>query len=187
MNSRLYTFLGGLQGDWSITSSRTLAGEPLPAASRVQILQGNPGALPPATAWVLSGTTSNERYVTRPEKIVLVSRQANLGRPAAACAALIPIRKSPAWWNLSQDERRAIFEERSHHIAIGLKYLPNVARRLHHCRDLAEPQPFDFVTLFDFAPSDAAAFDEMLVELRSTEEWKYVDREIDIRLLRDTL
>ncbi|MDZ4852461.1 MAG: hypothetical protein SGI77_24495 [Pirellulaceae bacterium] len=44
---------------------------------------------------------------------------------------------------MTQDERRAIFEERSHHISIGLKYLPAIARRLHHCRDFSEPEPFD--------------------------------------------
>ncbi len=55
-----------------------------------------------------------------------------------------PIRKSEAWWSLPQDERRANFEERSRHIATGLKYLPAVARRLLHSRDLGEP--FDFLT-----------------------------------------
>jgi len=51
---------------------------------------------------------------------------------------------------LAQDERRAIFEERSHHISIVLKYLPAIARGLHHCRDLSEPEPFDFLTLSEY-------------------------------------
>ena len=59
-----------------------------------------------------------------------------------------------------------------------------IARRLHHCRDLEATQPFDFITYFDFAPAAAKAFDEMLAELRATEEWKYIDREVDIRLER---
>jgi len=46
---------------------------------------------------------------------------------------------------LTQDERRAVFEEQSHHTAIGLKYLPATARRLHHCRDLGTEEPFDFL------------------------------------------
>jgi len=50
------------------------------------------------------------------------------------------------------------------------------ARRLHHCRDLGEPEPFDFVTLFDYSETDARAFDEMLAELRASEEWKYVEQ-----------
>jgi len=86
------------------------------------------------------------------------------------------------WWELSQDERREIFEERSRHIATGLEYLPAVARRLHHGRDLGEP--FDFLTWFEYAPEDAAGFEELVGRLRETDEWRYVAREVDIRLAR---
>src|ERR687887_423277 len=82
--------------------------------------------------------------------------QPPLGRPEATRAALIPVRKSEAWWELPHDERRAIFEESSHHIAIGLEYLPAVARRLYHSRELGEE--FDFLTWFEYAPKHAAAF-----------------------------
>ena len=98
-------------------------------------------------------------------------------------AALIPITKSAEWWELAQDERREIFEERSRHTATGLRYLPAIARRLYHCRDLGEP--FDFLTWFEYAPSDADAFEELVGLLRATEEWRYVVREVDIRLSRD--
>ncbi len=131
---------------------------------------------------MLRGTTSNERYVERPERAALVAGQPALGRLEATCAALIPVRKSPAWWDLTQDERRVVLEDRSHHIATGLEYLPAVARRLHHGRDLGEE--FDFLTWFEFAPSDADAFEELVGRLRATEEWAYVDREVDIRLSR---
>jgi chlorite dismutase len=97
-------------------------------------------------------------------------------------AALIPITKSEAWWALPQDERRRIFEESSHHVATGLEYLPEIARRLHHARDLGEP--FDFLTWFEFAPEHASAFEELVDRLRETEEWAYIEREIDIRLSR---
>ena len=40
---------------------------------------------------------------------------------------------------MPQDERRQIFEEQSHHTEIGLAYLPEIARQLHHSRDLGEP------------------------------------------------
>jgi chlorite dismutase len=113
----------------------------------------------------------------------LAAVQAGLGRPEATRAALIPIRKNATWWALAQDERRAIFEERSHHIQASLKYLPAVARRLHHGRDLGEP--FDFLTWFEYAPKDAHLFEELVQILRSTEEWKYVDREVDIRVSRE--
>ena len=88
--------------------------------------------------------------------------------------------KSEAWWALAQDERRAIFEESSRHIAIGLEYLPAVARRLHHSRELGEP--FDFLTWFEYAPHDTDAFEELVRRLRATEEWRYVEREVDVRL-----
>ncbi len=81
-----------------------------------------------------------------------------------------------------QDERRAIIEERSRHIALGLSYLPQIARRLFHARDLGEP--FDFLTWFEFAPEHASAFEELVGQLRETEEWRYVEREIDLRLER---
>ena len=84
---------------------------------------------------------------------------------------------------MAQDERRAIFEEESHHTAMGIEYLPEVARRLMHCRDLGEP--FDFLTWFEFAPQHTAAFDELLVRLRGSKEWSYVEREVEIRLERD--
>jgi hypothetical protein len=34
------------------------------------------------------------------------------------------------------------------------------------------------------APEDAAAFDELVALLRGTEEWRYVEREVHIRLSR---
>ncbi|MGZ8095236.1 MAG: chlorite dismutase family protein, partial [Methylosarcina sp.] len=102
----------------------------------------------------------------------------------ATCAAFIPIRKNAAWWNLTQDERRAIFEEQSGHIKTSLNYLPAIARRLYHCRDLSENEPFDFLTWFEYAPSDASLFEDLTAELRASLEWAYVDREVDIRLIR---
>ncbi|HKY22780.1 MAG TPA: chlorite dismutase family protein [Vicinamibacterales bacterium] len=151
---------------------------------RLSVIAG-PSAQPPSgTSWLLRGITSNERYVVREEKGALVSKQEGLGRNASTRAALIPIRKNAAWWALAQDERREVFESQSRHIAIGLKYLPAVARRLHHCRDLGPDEPFDFLTWFEYAPSDAAAFEELVQALRASPEWEYVDREVDIRLTR---
>jgi hypothetical protein len=63
-----------------------------------------------------------------------------------------------------------------------LDYLPPVARRLHHSRDLGEP--FDFITLFEYAPDYAPMFDQMVARLRATHEWTFIDREVDIRLER---
>ena len=184
-NPRLFTFIGGDSGTWQVIARKTVIGEPLPTVKRLDIVIGEVKELPEDALWKLTGVTSNERYLTRPEKVQLAAKQVTIGRPEATHAAMIPIRKNAKWWALTQDERRAIFEESSQHIKIGMKYLPAIARRLHHCRDLAEPQPFDFITLFDYTKDDSNAFEDMVAELRTTEEWKYVDREIDFRMVRE--
>ncbi len=157
-------------------------GPALPGVDRIAVGEDQTRPVPPGSAWLLRGVTSYERYVQRRERSALVERQPPLGRPEATCAALIAIRKSAGWWELSQDERRTIFEERSHHITTGLEYLPAIARRLHHSHDLDEP--FDFLTWFEYAPPSAGLFQELVDKLRKTEEWAYVEREIDIRLVR---
>lgn len=181
MTSRLFSFSGGNEGRWQVISMNTLAGEPLASVKALDILDGDASQVQ-GPSWVLRGITSNERYVTREEKDSLVAKQQGLGRAQSRCAAMIPLRKSAEWWALTQDERRRIFEDQSRHITIGMRYLPAIARRLHHCRDLGADEPFDFITWFEFAEADSAAFDEMLKELRASPEWHYVDREIDILL-----
>ena len=182
MASRMYTFAGGSTGAWSVRSQTALIGSPLPIVDRLEVLVGNNAIA--NWSWALRGITSNDRYVQRSEKAELIAKQQGLGRAEATFAALIPIRKTAAWWVLSQDERREIFEAQSHHIRIGLKHLPPVARRLHHCRDMAEAEPFDFLTWFEYAPEYEPGFEVLLSELRGSLEWKYVDWEVDIRLAR---
>ena len=179
-----YTFIGGVQGAWRVVAMRGVCGELLPTVEHVEVVHGLPIAspVPPRAAWRLQGLTSNVRYADRGEVDSLAALQPVLDRPEATCAALIPIKKSARWWALPQDERRAIFEETSHHTQIGLDYLPAIAHRLHHCRDLGEP--FDFLTWFEYAPEHADAFERLVNALRATPEWDYVEREIDIRLMR---
>lgn len=183
-NSRLFTFVAGSIGVWSVSKIKTVKGDPLATAAKLEVVNGPVTRLVSGTAWILRGVVSNARYATRSEKDLLTVKQAPLGRREATRAALIPIRKSAAWWDLPQDERRRIFEESSHHTRTGLKYLPAIARRLHHCRDLGVTEPFDFLTWFDYAPEFGTAFEDLVGELRATEEWKFVEREIDIRLAR---
>jgi hypothetical protein len=174
-------FAGGPDGGWHVRRISAVAGESLPAVERVAVLEGVRVA-PPQSTWALAGVVGQERYTRAREHDELAAVSPGLGRPEATRAALIPMRKSEKWWALSQDDRRAILEERSHHVTRGLKYLPAVARRLHHCRDLGEP--FDFLAWSEFAPADEGRFDELIANLRGTEEWSYVDREVDIRLDR---
>ncbi|APB33542.1 hypothetical protein GlitD10_1222 [Gloeomargarita lithophora Alchichica-D10] len=181
MNPRLFYFTAGTQGTWKIRDIRPLIGAGLDWGERLAVTQDPPTE---QAAWCLRGIKSNERYVTRTEKEQLLAIQEGLGRPASRYASLIPIRKQATWWQMTQDERRAIFEEQSQHTGNGLRYLPEIARSLHHCRDLEGVEPFDFLTWFEFAPEDEPAFDALLAEMRATPEWDFVEREVDIRLER---
>lgn len=148
-------FAGGTIGAWRVERISAVRGDTLPLVARVAVLEGSAGA-PGGAAWVLRGVTSHERYVTRAEHDALAEASPPLGRTEATRAALIPVRKSAVWWALAQDERRALFEERSRHVGTGLAYLPAVA----------------------------GPFEELVVRLRESAEWAYVEREVDIRLER---
>jgi Chlorite dismutase len=176
----LFAFAGGDSGTWEVMSIRSVRGAGLEPVRRLAVRPVADAKVVTPTHWVLIGAMSNLRYTTRGELTELRSRQEPLGRTGAMLAALIPIRKSEAWWELAQDERRAIFEEQSQHTAIGLDYLPSIARQLYHSRDFGEP--FDFLTWFEFSSEHASAFDILLNRLRATPEWAFVEREVDIRL-----
>ncbi len=179
---QLSVFSFGAAGDWVVTSVHTVAGLSLGGASgRLTVSDESYNS---DASLTLKGVSSNIRYSTGAERAELSRRQEGLGRPQSTLAALIPISKSAEWWALAQDARRAIFDERSRHHTIGLAYLPKIARKLYHCRDLREP--FDFLTWFEYSPADAPLFGNLLCELHATEEWSYVTREIDIRLQRST-
>src|SRR5207302_10559443 len=135
MTSLFHTFVGGTAGRWQVERMRVIVGQTLPSVPRVSIMDGNQTAPQEGSSWLLRGVTSYERYVHKTERSALVVQQAELGRLEATRAALIPIKKSAAWWELAQDERRAIFEERSQYIAIGLNYVARIARRLYHGYD----------------------------------------------------
>lgn len=173
-------FVAGENGSWRIEKIDEVIGSGLDIAPRLSIADGNKH--PVGGVWSLIGTSSNGRYVLRSEADELAAIQEGLGRPQATCAALIPIRKSAAWWELAQDERRSIMEEQSHHFGIGMEYLPSISRKLYHCRDLGEP--FDFLTWFEYRPEHVRHFEQLLDRLRATVEWQYIEREVDIRLTR---
>jgi chlorite dismutase len=180
------TFRGGQSGAWLMTSLSPVKGDGLAPVRSLSVVHSQAIALPllpSQTSWRLAGVPSHARYVERAEKTQLDAVQAGLDRPEATCAALIPIKKSSAWWELTQEERRRIFEDQSHHIAASLKYLPAIARQLYHCRDLGEP--FDFLTWFEYAPEHVLMFEDLVGMLRATEEWRYVEREVDVRVVRE--
>jgi len=181
-------FRGSQSGAWRVKRFAEVKGEGLAPTPSLSVTHSDSIALPilPShSGWRLVGTPSHVRYVERPEKEQLVAVQAALGRPEAKLAALIPIRKSAAWWELTQEERRKIFEDKSHHIASSLRFLPAIARQLYHCRDLGGA--FDFLTWFEYRLAHESLFEELVGMLRETEEWSYVEREVDIRLERERL
>jgi len=175
------TFVGGDAGPWRVQRIIAVTGDALAPVAHLDVHTAIQAA-PSAAVWSLRGVAGHARYVERAEKGPLDAASPPLARAEAQCAALIPIKKSPALWALPQDERRAIFESKSHHISDSMQFLPRVARRLYHARDLGGP--FDFLTWFEFAPEHTAAFDDLLGMLRSREEWMFVEREVDVRLER---
>lgn len=160
----------------------TLIGPSLPQMPYLAIVKADALTQETAPAWTLYGIPSHLRYTTQPEKEVLDQQPSILNKPENTCAVLIPIQKTADWWQMAQDERRHIFEEDSRHIAFSQSYLAVISRKLYHAKDLGED--FDFLTWFEFAPENEGLFNELLDYLRSTQEWKYVCREIDIRLSR---
>ena len=176
------TFVGGDFGEWRVERIEAVRGDPLPFVRRLAMIEGGE-VTSGEQIWALHGVTSNERYVGVSDREKLAERQQPLGRDEASHAALISISKTETWWNLTQEERLELFSPQSRHIEIGLKYLPAVARRLHHCRDVGN-EPFDFLTWFEYPAESANAFEELVLRLRDTPEWDFVDHEVDIRLSR---
>ncbi len=104
MTALLHTFVGGTAGRWGVERMQVIAGQALPAVPRVSIFEGNQAATLESSIWLLRGVTSYERYLHKMERSALVVQQVELGRLVATSAALIPIKKSTAWWELAQDE-----------------------------------------------------------------------------------
>ena len=179
------SFTAGAGGEWRIERLNAVRGESLAPAPRLARVEHDGEHAAPANggaAWTLRGVRSYDRYTTAAEKAQLASLSPDLGRASASVGVLIPLTKSPAWWALGADERRAILEDRSRHIATGAAYLPAIARRLYHGRDLGEP--WDFLTWFELADADRDAFAELVARLRASEEWQYVTREVEIWVAR---
>lgn len=183
VNPRLFAFIGGATGQWKVTGDQAIQGDPLAPVTHLSIQPATHFESTAGGSWSLHGVTSNTRYVTQDEKAELGPLEPPIGRAESTLAAMIPLRKSDTWWAMTQQERREIFERSSHH-ANGMKALPAIARRLHHCRDLATTEPFDFITWFEFAPESLDTFESLLTDLRASEEWQFMDREYELRLER---
>lgn len=181
INNGIISFLGTNSGPWKVLSMQTISGVPMEMAPYLSISrEAITSAEQEESRWILRAFISNLRYTAKTEKNILEQHSRGLALLEFNHAALIPIKKTQEWWALAQDERRKIFEEDSRHIEKSIKYLPVISRQLHHSKDLGET--FDFLTWFEFSSEHDDAFDELCNILRKTEEWKYVNREVDIRL-----
>ena len=109
MSNRLFSFVGGDTGFWRVTTMEAVTGEPLPAISRLDVSSATYSPSTNGSTWCLRGIISHEHYVDREERTEIVAKQLPLGRLEATRAALIPIRKNPDWWVLTQNERMSIY------------------------------------------------------------------------------
>lgn len=128
--------------------------------------------------WLLRGISSKVRRSDLAVEKNSMLPLPQLGRERATCACFIAMKRQESWWDMNDDEK-------SSHAWIGedfYKEFPTVARQLHHCRELGEP--FDFITWLEYFPEDEPKIDAMLASFRDSEEWQFVEREIDLRLVR---
>ena len=96
-SSPVVAFVGGEAGSWVIGRIEVLADEPIGQAKRLDIKRGDFEGRHNSSSWELRGAISHARYTTQEESQKLNAKQPALGRAEATFAALIPIRKSPAW------------------------------------------------------------------------------------------
>lgn len=183
IKGKLTSFYGGNSGTWKVINTSTIIGDPINQVDRIEMASPSHQNTIIHFDWVLKGISSNLRYATREEKAMLDEIPPVIGKPENSSAAFIPMSKSDEWWLLTQDERRKVFEEQSHHIKVSAKYLETIPRKLFHSKDIGEE--FDFLAWFEYKPENANLFDDLVGYLRQTEEWKYVTREIDMRLIFD--
>ena len=162
----LVAFVAGFEGLWLIEGIAATVGDPLPPAARLAVLEGAAAEVAEGR-WVLRGVIAGQGEDARADQLPL-------GRPEARCAALIAVRMAPAWWERAEDDRRAL----SATIAHG----PAMSRRLHRARDRDEP--FDVLTWFEFPPDLQSQLNDVLGRLRDSEEWSFVEREVEVRMIR---
>jgi hypothetical protein len=126
--------------------------------------------------------TSNLCYTTRDEKERLSAIQPALGRAGAGRAALIPLKKARCGGTWRRTNAAGSSKTSR---ATRLSICVISPRSRAGCIiPVISGKPFDFITWFDYAPEHERDFDALLAELRASEEWTYVEREIDIRLVQ---
>lgn len=136
---------------------------------------------------VFGGVTQHLHYTRGAQQQELeASSHAEFASSSETTAVLIPIQKSPRWWQLAQDDRQTHFQPTPQypgHTALGLRYVDRVFRKLYHSRYSDSARPYDFLTYFEFQKTHAEDFQTLLHELRDVTrnpEWRYVELEYEI-------
>jgi len=92
--------------------------------------------------------------------------QGRTRRAEAKLAALIPIPEVGGVVGADAGKkRRKIFEDKSHHIASSLKFLPAIARQLYHW---PRPRRPSILTWFEYGLAHEPLFEELVGMLRET-------------------
>ena len=105
----------------------------------------------------------------------------------AACAIIVPLGKTPEWWERPALDRHAYFYPHVDaatgcgvpgHARAAEEGIPVLYRRLYHNPDgYGRPGEYDFITYFECERRHLATFDRVHAALRDTSknpEWRYV-------------
>jgi hypothetical protein len=137
----------------------------------------------------LEGAARNPRYSSA-EMITYANRGAPPRRSGRISrnAIIIPIRKTPEWWQKSALERHSYFYPHVDHASASPvkghalaaeKGIGSLFRRVYHNPDGYErPNEFDFVTYFECDDEALPVFDHVMSALRDfhqNPEWRYVE------------
>jgi len=143
LDARMFTtFRGGRPGqNGEITALSPVKGDALPPVTAISITSG--AAIRVAAAGIakprrVAEWASHLRYAERAEKVKLEKRRAGLGRRGHLRGA-DPDPEITAGWDLTQEERRSIFEEQVAPHRSTLKILPAIARQLIIAATSASP------------------------------------------------
>ena len=103
-------------------------------------------------------------------------------------AIIVPMRKTPEWWQKSALERHSYFYPHVDHASAtpvkghalaAEKGIPSLFRRVYHNPDGYErPGEFDFVSYFECDDESLPVFDQVMTSLRDfhqNPEWRYVE------------
>lgn len=136
----------------------------------------------------LDGASRNPRY-SSPEMVHYSTKGSPPRRSGRASrnVIIVPINKTPAWWQKSALERHSYFYPHvdghsSHHVKghamAAEKGIGSLYRRIFYNPDGCQrPGEFDFVTYFECEDDALPVFDEVMNSLRDVlqnPEWRYV-------------